>query len=354
MLWLGHGIRLAGAAELVDPLLDHLGIPALVSWAGKDLTAHPLVYGSAGIYGSKTANALLMEADFVLAIGTRLAIPQVGYDLDLIPAEGVIVDIDGAEATKYAPHFGGLVMDAGDFIRELLAGAWRGIDWGPRYPLDPLMEMYRYAEDYLSPYVFLRRLEEHLKPDQIIVTDSGTALLCAHQILRVRPPQRLITTTGLGEMGFGLPGAVGASFARNKGEVLCLATDGGMMLNLQELQTIAHHRLPVKIIVFANDGYGMIKATQKTLGHLRSAVDRKSGLSCPNFVRVARAFGIDADVCHTWKDFNAIVPHLWDSRYPFLLEVPIDPAFAAAKVPTIRRADGSLYTPPLDYEPVPA
>lgn len=361
LLLLGHGIRLAGAQPMVDPLLERLGIPALTSWGGLDLTDHPFVYGHAGIYGNKAANRILMAADFILAIGTRLAIPQLGYDPSLIPAKGVVVDIDHREAHKHEPHLEGLVMDAGEFMGAILTAfefRENRLDWIEeclRAAIDEVTERRLSHPEYIDPADFLDQLHPHLKPDEVIVTDSGTALLCAHQRLKLKPPQRLITTTGLGEMGFGLPAAVGASFARGKGPVLCLNTDGGMMLNLQEMQTIVHHQLPVKIIVFENDGYGMIKNTQKTLGHVRTGVDRKSGLSCPNFVHIARAFGMDADICRTWGDFDAIIPHLWDSKWPFLLQVPIDPEFAASpKVATIRREDGTLYSPPLYEEAQPA
>lgn len=352
LLWLGHGIRLAGAVGLIDPLLDHLGVPALVSWAGLDMSDHPLIYGRAGIYGQRAANHIVQRADLIVAIGTRLAIPQVGYDIGTFAptARIVVVDIDEAEATKYE-RFEPVVMDAGDFMRALgstgnmtVKQQWigecrdllRDNPWvGPEHDDTP---------GYINSYRFMERLNQHLKPDQVIVTDSGTALVCAHQVLRLKPPQRLITSTGLGEMGCGLPMAIGASFARNKGEVLCLNTDGGMMLNLQELQTIAHHRLPIKIVVFCNDGYGMIRATQQTFGGVRVGVDEASGISCPDFVRVAHGFGIYA------VDFKAEDDISWMMEQPFpaLLVVHMDPAQPLVpKVATIKREDGTLYSPPL-------
>lgn len=366
LLILGHGIRLAGAQPLVDPLLDHLGIPALVSWAGKDMTAHPLVYGSCGVYGTRAANHIIQEADFVLAIGTRLSILQTGYDLEKFApkAEVVLVDIDPEEAHKYDanPRFKGIVKDAGDFIRELLAEPKReGYDWPDwRYWCDGIREAYPVIEEchadppgYISPYLFLKRLEPYLKPDAVIVTDSGGALLCSHQVLTLTPPQRLITTTGLGEMGFGLPGAIGASLARNKGEILCLNTDGGMMFNLQELQTIAHHNLPIKIIVFSNDGYGMIRHSQKALGLTKTGSDREGGVSCPNFAKVAEAMGIPSAYTRKCDDpYNGIdrVLTLMFSRRippgPMLLEVICSPE--QQYLPKIVGRPG--YSPSLDEQ----
>ncbi len=109
--------------------------------------------------------------------------------------------------------------------------------------------------DFMNSYRFMERLNSFFKKDQVVVTDMGTALLSGHQVLRIANGQRLMTSTGLGEMGYGLPAAIGASFALNRGEVMCLNCDGGMMLNLQELQTVMHHKLPIKLFIFINDGY---------------------------------------------------------------------------------------------------
>jgi acetolactate synthase-1/2/3 large subunit len=201
-------------------------------------------------------------------------------------------------------------------------------------------------------------LRPHLKPDQVIVTDMGAALLSSHQALMLKPPQRLITSYGLGEMGCGLPFAVGASFARYNGqllcdEVLCLTTDGGMMFNIQELSTIARHQLPVKIIVFDNDGYGMIKQTQKVAYEGRMVgVDYASGVSFPySFERVASDFGI------RWVDRtraptqtkDAIQRFMGYSGGPALLVVRMseEQPYLPKLVPA-RQADGSLTSSPLE------
>jgi acetolactate synthase-1/2/3 large subunit len=169
---------------------------------------------------------------------------------------------------------------------------------------DSVREQYPWVEspthddgEFYNSYRFMETLNKYLKPDQVIVTDVAGPNICANQVLKLKPPQRLMTSQGLGEMGVGLPFAIGASFARNKGEVLCLHTDGAMMMNLQELQTIAHHRLPIKIIIFSNDGYGMIKQTQRVMYEGRMVgVDTKSGVSCP--------------------PFGALIPNFGPSRYP--------------------------------------
>jgi acetolactate synthase I/II/III large subunit len=365
LLWLGHGIRLAGAVELIDTLLETLHIPALVSWAGIDMidSGHPLVYGRAGVYGQRQANFILQNCDFLLAIGTRLAIPQIGYDLSELArnARIAVVDIDPEEAHKHKDRVTlPICADAGLFMRELIRlASLRSLpqvnEWVRK--CDHYREQYPWIgpehqdkDGFINSYPFMDKLSDHLKPDQIIVTDMGTALLSGHQALRLKNGQRLMTSTGLGEMGYGLPGAIGASFARNKGEVLCLNCDGGMMMNLQELQTVVHHQLPIKIIVFVNDGYLMIKHTQKALfGGRYTSSDKKSGVSCPDFSALAKAFGMPAFQIKSWDDFEQVIPEIQAYSGPLICEVFTHPEqLFAPKLSLATRDDGSLVSPPLE------
>ncbi len=200
---------------------------------------------------------------------------------------------------------------------------------------------------FIHPWRFTKALEQFFRPDETIVTDMGTALVAAHQVLELRPPQRLMTSGGLGEMGCALPAAVGASFARNKGEVLCLHCDGGMMMNLQELQTIVHHQLPIKIIVYDNQGYSMIRQTQKVAGYPYSGVDKATGVSTPDFRMVAQSFGIQSCDLKTWEDFDKAIPNLFLSKEPGLVVYHMDPECdLVPKVLPIRHPDGRIESPP--------
>ncbi len=365
LLWLGHGIRLSGAVELIEPLLASSGAPALVSWAGVDMvdSDHPQVYGRAGVYGQRAANFVLQNCDFLLCIGTRLATPQVGYDLKEFArdAEIAVVDIDLQEVSNHVPRVDlPICLDAKVFIEALIADfeqdapvlqtAWieqcdsyrQNYPWiGPEHDDEG---------GFINSYRFLSKLSDHLKDDQVVVTDMGTALLSGHQIMRFRAQQRMMTSTGLGEMGFGLPGALGVSFARDRGEVMCLNCDGGMMMNLQELQTIVHHQLPIKIFVFNNDGYLMIKHTQKALfkGHY-SGTDLRSGVSCPDFTALAAAFGIQSFQVRTWGDFETVIPQVQSHDGPVICEVFMHPEqLFVPKLSLAIQEDGSLISPPLE------
>ena len=367
VLWLGHGIRLAGGDALVAELMRLVPAAYLISWAAIDMvdSGHPLLFGRAGVYGQRCANFVLQNSDYVLTLGTRLALQQIGYDTRELArgAKMAVVDVDPGELEKYPERFNQpICADAREFLAELLRQLKEGPALMPR-PEAWLTRCGQYREQFpwvgpehpavdgfINSYPFMERLNGYLKPDQHVVTDMGTALLSGHQVLRIKSGQRLMTSMGLGEMGYGLPAAIGVSFARDRGEVMCLNCDGGMMMNLQELQTIAHHQLPIKLIIFNNDGYLMIKHTQKSLlGGRYSGTDRKSGVSCPNFSKLAAAFDMPAWQIRTWEDFERVLPELQAHQGPAVCEVFMHPEqLFLPKLSLAMQADGTPVSPPLE------
>lgn len=366
LLWLGNGIRLAGAEKMIKDLLENLKTPCIVSWAGIDMidSNHPLVYGRAGTYGQRCANFVLQNCDLLICIGTRLAISQIGYDVNELArdAEIAMVDIDINEINKLAGRIKyKFNSDAKKFISKTIKAT-------SHTPVKPFTKWIKQCDHYrstypwvnanehpdtdgfINSYEFMSRLNSHFKPNQVVTTDMGTALLCGHQVLRISTGQRLMTSTGLGEMGYGLPAAIGSSFALNKGEVMCLNCDGGMMMNLQEIQTIVHHNLPIKIIIFNNDGYLMIKHTQNSLFAGRPAgVDQKSGVSCPNFSALATAFNLPSFQIRTWEDFDKVIPEVQKHDGPLICEVFMHPKqLFVPKLSLAIQEDGSLISPPLE------
>lgn len=385
LLWLGNGIRLAGGEALVERLLEALGAPALVTWQAIDIvdSDHPLVYGRAGLYGQRAGNFILQNCDALIAIGTRIAVPQMGYELSefVRAARVACVDIDLAETKKHGEKIQlPICADAKEFMEALLQelgpdarGKFAQAEW--KSYCDRLREKYPWVGpehggpngmngEFINSYPFMEKIQKYFHKDQLIVTDMGTALLSGHQVLKTKNGQRLMTSTGLGEMGFGLPAAIGASFgggeARAPGsgqhaQVLCLNCDGGMMMNLQELQTIVHHRLPIKIVVFNNDGYLMIKHTQKALFKGRYAgTDVKSGVSCPDYTRLGQAFGMKTFQIRTWEDLDRVMPEFQAESGPSICEVFMHPEqLFLPKLSLAPRKDGSIVSPPLeDLSPV--
>jgi acetolactate synthase-1/2/3 large subunit len=321
-------------------------VPILSTWPAADLidSEHPNYYGRPGAYGQRCANKVLANADSIIAIGARLSIWTVGHDFPR-PGQAVyMVDCDENEVARIhgAIH---AERDIAKFIETLkpadVDGWLRACQtWRALYPWleSPLHDD---PPGFINPHRFMARMQPRLRSDEMIVADCATGSLAAHQILKLKPPQRLMTSGGLGEMGCGLPAAIGASFARDRGEVICLSNDGGMMLTLQELQTVAHHNLPIKIVVFSNDGYGMIRDTQRNLGYRHSGVDRASGVSCPDFVRVAQAFDIPA--MNGTKCIEESLDALFRRQGPMLLQVDVDPAYVwSPKLRPGRHADGSI------------
>lgn len=364
VLWLGHGIRLSGATQQLEKLVDELNIPVLVSWAGIDMldSHHPLVIGRAGVYGQRAANLVLQNSDYVLSIGNRMAIPQIGYDLSELAREAQIdvVDIDEIEGAKLRTRVRQFIhADAGAFIDALRAVAYdvgQKTEWLAQcsnylnqFPW--IATEHADQDGFINSYRFMGRLNQVFKDDQVVVTDMGTALLCGHQILKFKVGQRLMTSTGLGEMGYGLPAAIGVSFAKNRGEVMCLNCDGGMMMNLQELQTIAHHKLPIKIFIFNNDGYLMIKHTQNALFNKAGYVgtSKSSGLSCPDFSKLALAFDIPAFQIRSWDECDEVLEQVQLAEGPVICEIfmhpeqPFVPKLSVAVSP-----QGTLVSPPLE------
>lgn len=324
LIMLGHGIRLAGAAALAPRLLE-LGLPVAASWPAKDLVDcfHHNFLGVTGVYGNRAANITFAAADQIVAIGCRLS-PWTA----------------GEQGLDHKPQ---VVMPEGDlftFIQSLEPAsrmAWlrECHDQNAAYPW---LEAAHGDTSYINSYRFTQALEPHLAADQIIVTEIGTPSICAHQVLHTKPPQRLLTSGGLGEMGCGLAAAIGASFARGKGSVLCLMADGGLMMNLQELQTIIHHKLPIKIIVFENEGYLMIKHTQNIAGYASTATKPANGVSLPNYLTLGAVLGFEVGQITTWKDFENLIPLLMKSQAPAIIVYRMHPL--QPLVPRLQPIDG--------------
>lgn len=336
---LGHGVRASGADA--SKLLD-LGVPIVSSWQGADLVDnfHPMYYGHIGIYGQRAANKVFYEANEILAIGARMCPWMVGHAGLREGQRLTMVDVDPNER-KFKAEM--IVQDAKAFIESFSPNvscySWRKQceRWKEEYPWveSPTHDD---TNGYINSYRFAERLQPMLARDEVIVVDTGSLMCPVFQALKVKPPQRIMTAGGLGEMGNALPGAIGASFARGKGEVLAFIGDGGMMMNLQELAVIKHHNLPVKMIVFENDGYSMIKGTFSNVGKTRRGVDKASGLEMPDFFEVAKAFGIAASTISSWAMFDEVIPQMLAYPGPFLAQVHIDPeqAFMPRLKPIIK------------------
>jgi acetolactate synthase-1/2/3 large subunit len=375
LVYLGNGVRLSGAQGRAADLIQTLDVPFALSWSAIDLfdDSAPGNIGRIGIYGDRSANIAVQRSDLVLCIGTRLAIPQVGYVRDDFArqAQVWIVDVDPLELEKCQGVRSHTVRaDAGEFIDLLLQAldvddlpdfsAWHA-ETGSllnRYPRREQIGPPPASADFVHSFDFIDSLSDQLPSNAVVVTDVGAGLLTGHYAFRAKAGQRLFTSQGLGEMGYGLPAAIGAATAVRDRTVVCLNTDGGIMFNLQELQTLRTNDLPVKLVVFNNSGYGMIRFSQDALlDGRRLGVDEASGVGFPNFRMIADAFGLPYLVCSGASRIDQVVREMLDRDGPVLVEVIMDPEQRyLPKLGTARLGDGTLKSPPIeDLEPrIPA
>ncbi len=301
----GHGIRLSKCQDKFKSLIEKLKIPTVLSWSGIDNLSfdNPYNFGCPGLYGQRCANFIIQNCDLLIVLGSRLALPQTGYNINNFApnAKIIMVNNDENELKKHNRYDIKIKDDCKNFINKLLAyninsykSKWydRCLQYKNEFPL---VEKSHWVDNknHDNSYVFINELSKLLKEDHIIVIGQGTPLPCSHQSLELKSKQIAFASNGLGEMGNGLPSAIGAAFGRNNREVILMDGDGSMMMNLQELQTIVSYNLPVKIIIFNNEGYLFIKHTQKMLFNGRyTAVNKETGMSLPEFKKIAYAFDI--------------------------------------------------------------
>jgi len=352
----GHGIKLSKSVELFKSRMKSFNIPTLLTWSAIDIIDHnnPLFFGSPGVYGQRSANFIFQKCDLLITLGTRLTIPQTGYDMKEVARNAtiVMVDIDESEFKEFVDF--PIRADCGGFL-EKMSGVKSSCDSWIRECQSireefPIVDKNHRDDVFPNSYKMIQEISNYLKPNQIIVTDMGTALLSGHQSIHLGGDMTMFSSYGLGEMGYGLPAAFGAAIGGKGREVLCLNCDGGMMMNIQELQTIVQHKLPVKIVIFNNDGYLMIKHTQKMLfkGNY-TAVDENTGIVLPDYMKVAKAFGYEGYRIKTWNEFHFYFPRFMDYEGPAICEVfmPPDQDFIP-KVKGVVQTDGSIFAPPIE------
>ncbi len=297
----GGGIRLADATRELYELAHRTGIPVVASLMGRDAFPHgDLFCGMIGTYGNRYANLAVANADLVLALGTRLDSRQTGTMPETF-ARGaclVHVDIDPHELNNKIKADVAVNSDVKTFLaalnRRLIAGPdvtpWRRtIDgYRSRYP-----SFGRPAGDGIGPNHLMHCLSRYLPEDAIVCADVGQNQMWAAQSLELKRGQRFLTQGGMAAMGSALPMAIGASFAAPGRPVFVVTGDGGFQLNVQELETVRYHRLPIKVILLNNGCYGMVRQFQEQYfnGRLQSTV---LGYSCPDYLKVANAYGIPA------------------------------------------------------------
>lgn len=362
----GRGIRLAHAEKEFLKLIESLRIPVLTTWRMMDALPedNELYFGRPGSIASRGANFVQQNADFILTIGARLDLPQVGHSYANFArgAKKVIVDIDEAEIKKIDTKIDvPVVSDAKEFLVEFInkidmvkpkdRSAWlsRCKEWKMKYPV--ILPEYLEPAEYVNTYALIDALSDLLSSEDVIVPGSSSScseITC--QAFRIKKGQRLINLPGLGSMGFGLPQSIGVCLASGGRRTICIVGDGGLQHNIQELETLKRLNIPVKLFVLNNNGYAAIRNTHRRFfeGQL-VCCDPSSGLTLPDACKIASAYGLKAVKISDQKKLKDEVLNVLNMDGPVVCEVMIDPDLQTApRLSSMARPDGSMVSKPLE------
>jgi len=373
-LYIGNGCRNNKSKELIELIINKFNIPFFLSWSAIDLFPenHPMNMGRIGIYGDRAANIALQKSDFLICLGTRLAIPQIGYDAKDFGRNATkwIVEIDPTECQKFTDYDWNILnCDVLNFLSKLNeytdkqsiklnTEAWLADlneIWSKLPRIEQIGPEVKDSKVNIHSAEVIQFLNDEIHEDAIVCTDVGAGLLTGHYMYESKGTQRFFTSQGLGEMGFGLPGAIGAHFAAPSKQLICLNTDGAIMFNMQELQLVVEHKIPLKLFVFNNDGYAMIKISQHNLFNSRiTGSSIESGISFPSFEKLAMTFNFNYMKISNLDSLNDDFRQQLNDNNPVLFEIMMDsnqkyfPRLATAKL-----EDGALISPPIeDLDPL--
>ncbi len=361
----GTGVWAADQRDNLLSLAEGWRIPVATAWNAHDLVPndHPCHAGRPGTVGDRAGNFVVQSADLILILGCRLNIRQISYNWRQFgrAARKIMVDIDAAELRKPTLDIDlSIEADLRQLMPALAAGAaereapdfstW--LAWcRERVVANPVMRAsFRERETPINPYVLMDMLSPRLADDEVIVCANATAAVVAFQVIELRAGQRLFSNSGSASMGYDLPAALGACVARGGCRVLCLAGDGSIMMNLQELQTIANYRLPVKILLLNNNGYLSIRQTQTAyFSDNLSGFDAGSGVGLPDFQRLMAGFDLPFRRCDRHAGLGDAIEWLLATDGPGVCEFILDPEQGfEPKLASKMLSDGRMSTPPLE------
>tara|TARA_B100000787_G_scaffold97812_1_gene72165 strand:- start:1049 stop:2632 length:1584 start_codon:yes stop_codon:yes gene_type:complete len=332
---LGGGIKYGKSELNLINFLKTFKTPVVTTWSGVDLVDYnnSNYIGNIGVYGSRAANFTVQNSDLILCLGTRLDTRVTGG----VPksfarkAKKIVVDIDKYELGKKRGLKIDLKieLDIKTFFQEytkykkinINREEWllRCNNWKVKYPTI-LKEFYK-EKNYVNPYVFIDKLSKSLNNKDIIIADDGGHLTWTIQSFKVKFGQKLFSAFGNSPMGYALPASIGASIAKNNKRIICIDGDGSIQINLQELHTIDKLRLPVKIFILNNDGFGIIKQFQDLYLGKRYEASGK-GVSNPNFKKVSNAFNINYNLIKNHSDLKKL-DKIISSKKPEIIEIKL-------------------------------
>lgn len=365
LILVGTGIRLGGAEELLLKLLDKLQIPVVTAWNANDVLAvdSPYFAGMPGTVGTRPGNFAVQNCDLLISLGCRLNIRMIGYNhFDFAKnAYKIIVDIDPRELIKptIRPDMP-VNADVKDLISKMLEvdysveekhKSW--LQWCKNlvkeYPA-ACDEYHRNDGGLINPYIFTDKLFSHLKDDDRIICGNGSACVITFQAGKIKQGQRMFTNSGCAAMGYGLPAALGVAVSDNSRRTVCIDGDGSVMMNIQELATIAQNNLDMKLIILNNNGYHSIRQTQTNLFQPPFiGIDGNSGVGFPDFKLLAQAFGFKYFTLDSEDNCDKVLEEALNCDGPCICEAVVDPTQNfAPKSSSKVLPDGRITSPSLD------
>ncbi len=366
LLFAGNGLRLAKAEAEFAQLRKLLGIPTVATWCAADLVPSddPTYVGRPGSVAARGANFALQNCDFLLAIGVRLDFAITGYAPQNLAREAhkIAVDIDPAELKKLHPHLQQpIAADAREFLKELLAQAssiqlksrdgWtaRCANWKTRYPV--VTNEHRKPQGRVSIFNLAEVIGTESKPDDLLVSgSSGSGIEIFLLACPTRNGQRIYHTAGLGSMGYGLPMSIAVCIGGGRKRTILVDGDGGFQFNIQELETAARLRLPIKFFILNNNGYASIRASQTAyFGKANIGCDENTGLTVPDLTKVAAAYNIPSVVIGNQENLRNDVKRALSTEGPVVVDVRVIPdEVRAPRLSSHQKADGSFVSRPLE------
>lgn len=366
VVYAGNGIRLSGGVYLLRQMVHEIGIPVVTCWNSIDTIASDDRYycGRGGNMGDRPGNFAVQNSDLLICIGSRLNIYQVGFDVNLWARNAFVVvdDIDADELRKPIMRADlPVCADACDFMNALLEAyrespcdektAWvdQCCSWKQKYPV--VQTRQKEQTGTANVYAFIDALSRELPDNAITVVANGSASVVGSAAYYIKENDRFVMNCALSSMGYDLPAAIGACAAANWQDIVCIAGDGSIQMNLQELQTIVTNRLPIKIFVINNAGYHQMRLTEKNLfkNGMLGVGPETGDLSFPDFSKLAYAYGIPYTSIHTNQELKEGIRTVLEAPGYQMCEVFVDTAqIFEPKSATMRRPDGSLVSPPLE------
>lgn len=367
VVFAGGGVRLSGKYAEFIALMEKLGVPVVTGWNAHDViwNEHPLYAGRPGTIGDRAGNFVVQNSDLLIVLGSRLNIRQVSYNWKTFAREAfkIWVEVDENELKKPSvtpdmPIYSSLT----DFLPAALAvaaGTYAGpsqahtewLAWSKeRQKRFPVVKPEYWDNQIVNPYCFMEKLFEQLDEGELVVTGNGSACVTSFQAAYLKPEQRLWTNSGCATMGYDLPAAIGINKASGGKRVICLAGDGSIMMNIQELQTIISSKLPIKIFLLNNNGYVSIFQTHRNFFNgVEVGGGPKSGVTFPNFENVLKGFGFPFIRASRHEDLESAIRWTLKIDGPVCCEIMLDEHQAfLPKLGAKQHPDGSITSPALE------